>query len=465
MKETRRDVLKTGGAALAGTFSLAGCLGFGGETATDRPNDDSGGSGGGGGNGDGDDDSGGDGNGGGSGTETATDSGTQTPTPVAERPETPASNVTRWMPDPKLLDQTEDSGYAFLSMAPKALKNFEGDLGSDALSQFGQEYPISGVGTLGDLTLVSRFARSVSVLVGDFDRSDVESGLRGYGFEAGESRNGFRLFSASDPRAAAVRDGMLVTVGSVSSSDTADKLPVVEHVVDARTGQATQYIDAVEDCRRLLDAIGSSHLLQGRTHGTGKTFEQGVGEGMGYHVGSEETRIQAAALFAGEQTNQSAMSDWASGSDAFLGGEPTVRADGRTVTATTLVSTGDVTEFPGEFPGPEIVPERDGPPIANFSFEFRSSDGGSGSLQIIHDGGESIDRESLLIRGTGFASVEGVEQTSAGAWQGSASGDEDKVVAGDAVIVGASPDYEISVVWQSTGEKTITLAKDEGPDA
>ena len=465
MEDTRRNVLKTGGAALACVTSLAGCVGSGGETATDQPNGNSDGSGDGDSGGDGDGSGDRDGGGNDSGGATATESGTPTPTPVGERPETPASNVTRWMPDPELLDQTDSRGYAFLSMAPKALGQFEGDLGGGAHSQFDQEYPISGVGKLGDLTMISRFARSVSVLVGEFDRTEVEDGLRGYGFEAGESRNGFRLFSASDPRAAAVRDGVLVTVGSVSSTDSTDKLPVVERVVDARTGQSTQYVDAIEDCSRLFDAVGSAHVLQGRTHGTGKTFEQGVGEGMGYHVGSEETRVHAAALFAESEGDRSAMSDWASDSEAFLGGEPTVRTDGRVVTARALVPTGDVTEFPGEFPGPEIESERVGPPTAKFSFEFRSSDDSTGVVRITHDGGDSIERESLAIRGTGFASVEGVDQTSPGTWQGSVSADEDTVVAGDAVTVGATSDYEISVVWQSAGDSSATLATHEGPDA
>lgn len=467
MDESRRTVLKTGGAVLAGVTSIAGCLGVGGETATDRPKADNDGSGDGVGSGAGDGDGDGDAVSGGteSGGETDTESGTATATPVASRPETPASKVTRWMPDPKLLDQTDSSGYAFLSMAPKALGEFADDIGSDALSDFDREYPISGVGKLGDLTLISRFARSVSVLVGEFERTEVEDGLREYGFEAGDSRNGFRLFSASDPRAVALRDGMLVSAGSVSSSDSTDKLSVVEHVVDARTGQSTQYVDAIEDCSRLFDGVGSAHVLQGRTHGTGKTFEHGVGEGMGYHVGSEETRVHAAALFADGEANRSAMSDWASDSEAFLGGEPTVRTDRRVVTATALVPTGDVTEFPGEFPGPEIESERVGPPTAKFSFEFRSSDDSTGVVRITHDGGDSIERESLAIRGTGFASVEGVDQTSEGTWQGSASGDEDTVVAGDAVTVGAASDYEISLVWQSAGDSSATLATHEGPDA
>jgi len=450
MQETRRSALKRGGATIAALSTLSGCLGgvIGGGTPTEAADD-----------GDGDD--------GGGGSE-STPTGTPTATPVPSRPETPVSTLARWMPDPALLDQTEDSGYALLGMAPRALGEFEGALGEGALQQFQGRYPIPGVGTFGEQRALFRFARSVSVLLGDFDRTAVEDGLRQYGFEAGDAYRGFRLFGTTDPRAAAVRDGMLVTAGSVSSGDTADKRPVVEAVVDARTGNADRYVDAVPDCRSLLESIGSAHVLQGRTHGTGKTFENGLGEGMGYHVGSDRTRVRAAALFAEGKTDRTAMADWTGNTDAFLGGEPSVRTDGRAVAATATVPTGDVTEFPGAFPGPEI--ERDsgagGPPTVSFGFAYVGSGDGVGVLTVTHEGGDSVPREAIQIRGSGFAAVEGVDQTEPGVWQGSADSDGESLTAGSAVEVGVASDYEISVVWRPPErDQSATLATHDGPDA
>ena len=372
------------------------------------------------------------------------------------------------MPDPALLDQTEETGYAFLGMAPAALGEFQDALGDGALGQFDGRYPIPGVGRFGDQRALFRFARSVSVLLGDFDRTAVEDGLRQYGFDAEEAHRGFRLFGTSDPRAAAVRDDMLVTAGSVSSEDTTDKKPVVEAVVDARTGNADRYVDAAPDCRRLLDAVGSAHVLQGRTHATGKTFEGGVGEGMGYHVAEAETRVRAAALFAEGSANRSAMADWAADTEAFLGGEPTLRTEGRAVTATATVPTGDVTEFPAEFPGPEIEREDEagGPPTVAFGFSYESTGDGVGLLTITHDGGETVPGEAIQIRGSGFAAVEGADQTEPGRWQGSTGGDGATLVAGDSVAVGVASDYETAVVWRPTdSDRSATLATHEGPDA
>jgi len=454
MRETRRNTLKRGGATIAALSALSGCLGIGGggtpTEAPDESEDESDGSGGDGGDGE------------------STPTGTPTATAAPTRPETPMHTLTRWMPDPALLDQTGDSGYAFLGVAPRALGEFEGALGEGALQQFQGRYPIPGVGTFGEQRALFRFARSASVLLGDFDRTAVEDGLRQYGFEAGEAYRGFRVFSPPDARAAAVRDGMLVTVGAVSSEDTTDKRPVVEAIVDARTGNADRYVDTVSDCRRLLDAIGSAHVLEGRTHGTGKTFESGLGEGMGYHVAEGETRVRAAALFTEGSTNRSAMADWATDTDAFLGGEPTLRTAGRAVTATATVPTGDVTAFPGEFPGPEI--ERGsgsgGPPTVSFDFAYAGRGDGVGVLTITHEGGETVPREAIQIRGSGFAEVDGVDQTGPGVWQGSVDGEREPLSAGDAVEVGVASDYEISVVWRPPdADRSATLATHEGPDA
>ncbi|WP_436907253.1 hypothetical protein [Halosimplex marinum] len=458
MPETRRNALKRGGATIAALSALSGCLGgvLGGGTPTEAPDDGS------------SDDDGGGGDGGDGGDEDeSTPTGTPTVTPAPARPETPVATLTRWMPDPSLLDQTGDSGYAFLGMAPTALGEFEGALGSGTLAQLDERYPIPGVGRLGDQRALFRFARSVSVLIGEFDRTAVEDGLRQYGFEAGEAHRGFRLFSPGDPRAAAVRDGMLVTAGAVSSEDTADKKPVVEAVVDARTGNADRYVDAVPECRRLLDSIGSAHILEGRTHGTGETFERGLGEGMGYHVAEDRTRVRAAALFEGS-ANRSAMAEWAGETDALLGGEVTLRTDGSAVTATATVPTGDVTEFPGGYPGPEMDRDSgaDGPPTVAFGFEYEPAGDGVGTLTVTHDGGDAVPREAVQIRGEGFAEVDGVDQRGPGVWQGSVSGEGGSVVAGDLVTVGAASDYEIAVVWRPPdSDQSATLATHEGPDA
>ncbi|WP_135362659.1 type IV pilin [Halosimplex halophilum] len=122
--------------------------------------------------------------------------------------------------------------------------------------------------------------------------------------------------------------------------------------------------------------------------------------------------------------------------------------------------------------------------------EIEENSGGSnwGALVVSHDGGDSVSSNELYIRGSGFngTAISGttidsgtdletfvrnsggpqIHHTSAGAWNGTASGDDSAVVSGDRAGVYASSDYEISVVYQAQeGDTSSTLNEQEGPDA
>ncbi|QLH84342.1 type IV pilin [Halosimplex pelagicum] len=132
-----------------------------------------------------------------------------------------------------------------------------------------------------------------------------------------------------------------------------------------------------------------------------------------------------------------------------------------------------------------------GAPTATIGFDYEQIDENSGTnygaLAISHDGGDSVSNEELYVRGSGFngtdihgSSVGGtdletyvrnnggpqIHHTSAGTWNGTASGDDSAVVSGDRANVYVSSDYEISVVYQSQeGDTSSTLNEQEGPDA
>ncbi|MFB6139689.1 MAG: type IV pilin [Halosimplex sp.] len=110
-----------------------------------------------------------------------------------------------------------------------------------------------------------------------------------------------------------------------------------------------------------------------------------------------------------------------------------------------------------------------------------------GVLQVSHDGGDSIKYQELYVRGSGFngTAIEGstpagpeleqwvrsngggqINMVNAGVWNGTASGDDSKVVSGDRANVYVASDYEISVVYQAQeGDTSSTLNEDSGPDA
>ncbi|MFB6151241.1 MAG: hypothetical protein ABEJ40_05490 [Haloarculaceae archaeon] len=473
MTETRRDVLGYGGTVLAAAASLAGCLGDGG--GTDTPADGSSDAAAGDGNaagtatGDPSGDGTASGRSGGQTTEgdrTATD-GESTATAVREA--TPAAGVTDWLPAPTALAPTGivgETGYAFMSTAPAALLEFEDDLGDGAVEEFHRAVDLPGIETLGEATAVYRFARSVNVVVADFDRGSVEDGFRDLGVSEVGTHRGFTVFTASSARAAAVGDDAFVTVGQLGTGTDVDKRPVVEAVLDARTGNGPRYADEVGDCARLLDALGRAHLLQGRTHEAGASLPGAVGEGTAWHVGADRTRVRASVVFAGGEADQETVAEWAADSTTFRDREPTTSVDGRVVTATAAVPTGEITSFHDEFPGGPIRDGGSPAPEVNFGFEYETTSADRGIVTVTHHGGDTVPASELYVRGTGFADVDGADQTEPGPWRGTTWGDGEKVASGDRVEVGATSDYELSLVWESPdGDASATLARDLGPDA
>ena len=107
-------------------------------------------------------------------------------------------------------------------------------------------------------------------------------------------------------------------------------------------------------------------------------------------------------------------------------------------------------------------------PRAVFTFEYEQT-GDGGTVTITHDGGDTIKRSEISVRGTGFAADSSADMTASGQWAGSASGeigDEPAVVAGDRVTVGVESDYVLRITYESqSGDRSATLAASQGPDA
>jgi len=470
MERTRRQLLELGGATLA-TVSLAGCIGGGAGTDTDGPDDSEGGT---------------PTDGGPTATAAATDTATATPTDTAtttptatpapaltgDRPATDLSGYTEWLPAPSAIEFVDESGYAFLGIAPAQLVELGDALGDGATGGLTRETPNPGLETLADATVVLQFARSATLYETTFDRGAVETEFEELGFTAADTHRGFTIFTpgtdaaGSAARASAVGDGAVLNVGQFSSEEDVDKRPAVEAILDARTGNAERYTDAVPECARLVEALGNSHVVAGRTHETGATFDGAAAGGTSNHVASEETRVRASVVFDGE-TDASGLAEWAGDADTFHGQKPTARADGSVATAAALVPSGDIDTFPSEFPGPPIPDDSGrGVPRVEFTFEYESSGDGQGVLTITHSSGDTVPADELFVRGSGFADVSDADQTVAGQWQGTASGDDSAVVAGDFVDVGVTGDYELQIVWEATdGNSAATLAEDRGPDA
>jgi FlaG/FlaF family flagellin (archaellin) len=95
------------------------------------------------------------------------------------------------------------------------------------------------------------------------------------------------------------------------------------------------------------------------------------------------------------------------------------------------------------------------PPSASFSFDFDDGGGGFGtsdgddSVEITHEGGDSIDAGSLKVV------VAGTDVTSLAGWSNDVTaGDSTTVTDGDAAM---ETDDEVRVVWSSGDGKSATI--------
>ncbi|SDF85032.1 type IV pilin [Halorientalis regularis] len=123
-------------------------------------------------------------------------------------------------------------------------------------------------------------------------------------------------------------------------------------------------------------------------------------------------------------------------------------------------------------------------PQASFSWDFTEVEDSStgdnvvnGYAEVSHDGGDSIRHDELIFRGSGFDgdiidSGDGNISAKSGNinWPANGSsgstGDTSAVVGGDSLNIGATSDFEFSLVWEpEEGDTSATLSEQTGPDA
>jgi FlaG/FlaF family flagellin (archaellin) len=157
-------------------------------------------------------------------------------------------------------------------------------------------------------------------------------------------------------------------------------------------------------------------------------------------------------------------------SDLVLGtiDETNVSQDGKTVTIRTAAGLGAVVSVVAAVVASFVLGlgDQQAPraPQAAFSFAYDES---ASTVEITHDGGDTIPAANLTVTGSGFADASGADMTGPGPWQGTTSadaGDEPAVAAGDRVTVGITADCDLRLVYREEN-LSATLAAFEGPDA
>jgi flagellin-like protein len=115
-------------------------------------------------------------------------------------------------------------------------------------------------------------------------------------------------------------------------------------------------------------------------------------------------------------------------------------------------------------------------PQASFAFDYDAGVGNSGYgvLGVTHDGGDTIDANTLYVRGSGLTtngttsglapSDHDIGSGTAADWASAGVGSE--VSAGTSVDIAVESDYEIRVVFEgASGDTSATLGRSTGPDA
>ncbi|WP_254274322.1 type IV pilin [Haloarcula marina] len=114
-------------------------------------------------------------------------------------------------------------------------------------------------------------------------------------------------------------------------------------------------------------------------------------------------------------------------------------------------------------------------PQASFAFDYDGDATGysasNGVLSVTHDGGDTIQGNSLYIRGDGWVSAQAsgprvylADGNETQTWN-DAEGTTD-VSAGSSITASLSNDYEVRIIYEPPeGDNSATLAQDSGPQA
>jgi hypothetical protein len=416
MDQTRRALLRSVPLAAAG--GLAGCSALSGDDSTDESSTDT-------------------------GTATSTDSGDSDG----------EWSPTDWLFPPSTLGRDH---YSFVTIQPSAMLEYADALPEARVSNLRNDIALSGFDTVGSLDGVYQLGGGAVVYDGPFEREPLVTELEEAGFSDVGSDHGFDQYSPDDQRVVAVgeRAVLLVDLRRIESDVTAED--VAGAALDAVSGDGDRYQDVSDDCAALLDALGSGEVLTGRTGSAPIDDDAAVAQGGRWQLGTETTAVEVATVFgSADETAPDTVESWAAAAGPFGETTSSVSTDGRIVSATADVPTGDLGPF-------ELASSPDEQPQIALDFNYDSD---AGTVTVTHQGGDAVPAERLELQGGGFTDREGADQTSPGTWAGEASGDDNTVVAGDSVVVGVTPSYRLFVLYSPESGRGVTLGSSTGPEA
>lgn len=363
---------------------------------------------------------------------TPTDSETATSVTVDAGEEAGVPDWTRWAPSRDTLGI--DGGYTVLSLAPVDL----GSYSDTVAATLDEDTGIDGVGRVGAQRRALAVGTGITGFVGDHDTDRVRSSLTDRGLTRQRTVEGLDIYAAGregPENAVAVGPAAVFRAGTVGTRLGVDAVAALAAV--AR--ETDRFPASGSPAGTALDAVAPGEVVAVRASTPAVATVDGAdAEGFSLRFGREETTVTAA--FVGDGVTAGAVRSWADGSHNFESASPTLDTSGTTVTASATVPTGDVISLAPDWRTQSVS----APPQVQWSAHH---DREGNVLEITHEGGDTVDPGQLYVRGSGFADVEGADQTAPGPWQGPVRTDSG-VAAGDTVTVGVTDDYDIRLVYE-----------------
>lgn len=232
-----------------------------------------------------------------------------------------------WLYEPGTVADTDH--YLALRYTPAALADRSGDFDDgvyDLLRAFGSDArDLVGLGFGGtDAQLV--FGRN-SVLVADFEASEVASTLQGNDFVSTGEYGEFAQFVGPDEDTAVGvgSDAAVVARSTGIFGGGVEAARILQAIVDVQTGDAESYAADSADFETLVDELGAGALASARTHAeTDETdtdegaFAGEVARGVNSTLVDDGVETTFALVFAESgDVDTGDLEDWTAASDTF----------------------------------------------------------------------------------------------------------------------------------------------------
>jgi hypothetical protein len=367
-------------------------------------------------------------------------------------PTIPGTAYRQWLPAPDALAWTDS--YEVLAVRPYNVVTNEHVVDEAVRRQL--------LGVAGDamtwldmaadlLSGIYQIGYGATVLVTDVGKSTLERRLEAAGFAAGGSHEGYRLYETGQTAVAV--DGEAVVVAPAASDPSLFLTPVL----DANAGTIRRYQSGDDDVKALVDALGGGDVVRWCPDANGP-LPGVVAAGIAWRFTDQLAKTTIALVFDdGTDVDTASIETLVGERGAFNFENVSIGQRGRTGIVTAEVDRVTTAALSAV----ACIDRPTSPtPTAQFDFEFGEPTNG---VTITHSGGDPVPRSRVTIRGTGFRDVPGVDQTTAGTWQGDAT-TADLVTPGDQVTVGVADAATLEVVFEAVGAgRAIQLALAKSP--